>query len=445
MPLHPKDFSDALTEPNAPPHGYATRFERHPLRVSWSDSRGTQSRTITQRAVIGSAANADIVIADPAVSKLHADVDPRDDGVWIRDLGSRNGTFVQGILVREGCVPEGGIVRIGSTSVSMTREPHTTDVELWPDDHFGDMVGGSAVMRELFATLARVAPTDSSVLVQGETGTGKELVARAIHEKSLRSAHPFVVVDCAALPETLLESELFGHTRGAFTGAVAAREGVIESAAGGTVFLDEIGEVPLAVQPKLLRVLEARTVRRVGESQHRPVDARFIAATHRNLRQMVNAGAFREDLYFRLSVLPVVVPPLRERLEDIPLLLRAILSGNDVEWPAATFVAELMHRPWLGNVRELRSFVDRAVVFGAKKALSMSPAHDDETPKNAGDPALVSIDRPLKDAREAWMDHFERAYLEKLLERHQRNVPAAAQAAGVHRTYIYRLIMKHGL
>jgi two-component system response regulator GlrR len=443
MPLHPKDFSDVATEANPLPPGYAKASARHPLRVAWSDASGPQVRTLSQRAVIGSAPNADIVVADAAVSKLHAEVDPREDGTWIRDLASKNGTFVEGILVREACVPEGWSVRLGSTVLTMHREPVATNIDLWPEDHFGRLLGRSAVMRELFATLARVAPTDASVLIQGETGTGKELVAQAIHEGSQRAGGPFVVVDCGALPDNLLESELFGHARGAFTGAVSARAGAIEVAEGGTVFLDEVGEVPLAMQPKLLRVLEARAVRRVGETQHRSIDVRFIAATHRDLRTMVNTGAFREDLYFRLSVLPVVVPPLRDRVDDIPLLVQAFLKAAGAQWPSASVIGELMQRPWLGNVRELRSFVERALVFGPKKALTMT---EGDAARPAGTaPGLLLADKPLREAREAWMDAFEREYLQQLLDRHGRNVAAAAQDANVHRTYLYRLIMKHGL
>jgi two-component system response regulator GlrR len=443
MPLHPKDFSDAPTVLKDPPAGYTRSHARHPLRVSWSDSRGPQVCLVNQRAVIGSAPSADVVVSDATVSKLHADVEPREDGIWIRDLGSRNGTFIEGILVRDGAVPEGGGVRVGSTLLKMQREPEARDVELWPEDYFGKLIGRSAAMRELFATLARVAPTDSSVLIQGETGTGKELVAGALHEASKRAAGPFVLVDCAALPENLLETELFGHARGAFTGADSAREGAIESADGGTVFLDEIGEVPLSVQPKLLRVLEARTVRRVGETQHRKVDVRFVAATHRNLRAMVNAGAFREDLYFRLSVLPVVVPPLRERVEDIPLLVDAFLQSQGAAWPEGTAVAELTQRAWLGNVRELRTFVERALIFGPERALTITGSRPTAGTESEGEPAMLSS--PLKQAREVWMDRFERAYLSQLLERHHRNVALAAQSAGVHRTYLYRLIQKHGL
>jgi transcriptional regulator with GAF, ATPase, and Fis domain len=442
MPLHPKDFSDVSTDLKAPPPGYSRSYPRHPLRVTWTDATGAKSSMVAQRAVIGSAKGVDVFVADPTVSKLHADVEPREDGIWIRDLGSKNGTYIEGILVREGCVPEGGSVRVGSTLLVMQRDPETADVDLWPEDHFGGLIGRSTVMRELFASLARLAPTDSSVLIQGETGTGKELVARALHEASGRAGAPFVVVDCGALPENLLETELFGHSRGAFTGAAAAREGAIESADGGTVFLDEIGEVPLSMQPKLLRVLEARTVRRVGETEHRKVDVRFIAATHRNLRAMVNAGAFREDLYFRLSVLPIVVPPLRDRLEDVPLLVQAFLASHGAEWPEGFLMSDLTQRPWLGNVRELRTFVERALIFGPEKALTMTGARNIAGPEAAN---ASTLDRPLKEAREIWMDRFEREYLTRLLERTGRNVLRAAQEAGVHRTYVYRLIVKYGL
>ena len=252
------------------------------------------------------------MIEDATVSRLHAELDPRRDGLWVRDLGSRNGTFVNGVRVVSARVPDGGRVQLGAASITLLPSPTSVSVELWPDTRFGPLVGKSVAMRELFATLARVAAVDATVLVSGETGTGKELVAEAVHGASPRAGGPFVVVDCAALPDQLLQSELFGHARGAFTGAETARAGAIESANGGTVFLDEIGELPLAMQPALLRVLESRTVRRLGETAHRKVDVRFVSATHRDLRAMVTAGAFREDLYFRhRASLPLVVPPLR--------------------------------------------------------------------------------------------------------------------------------------
>ena len=269
-------------------------------RLDWEDATGPRSRPLTRSSILGSSENADIVLGDPTVSRLHAELDFRDDGVWLRDLGSSNGSWVQGVRVERARVPHLGRVRVGTTELIVSHvrrgklaKPGT---EEWPEPRFHGLEGGSRKMRTLYATLARVASADAPVLVLGETGTGKELVARAIHDASPRHRGPFVVVDCAALPENLLDGELFGHARGAFTGASGARAGAIESASQGTVFLDEIGELPKAMQPKLLRVLEAKTVRRIGENEHRPVDVRFVFATHRDLPRMVSTGEFREDL-----------------------------------------------------------------------------------------------------------------------------------------------------
>jgi transcriptional regulator with PAS, ATPase and Fis domain len=359
------------------------------------------------------------------------------------------------------------------------------------------------VMREMFALLARAAATDASVLIQGETGTGKELVARSIHAASNRRGRPLVVVDCGALPENLLDAELFGHTKGAFTGAVTARLGAIESANGGTVFLDEIGELPISMQPKLLRVLEQRTVRRIGESDHRPVDVRFITATHRNLLEMVAHGGFREDLYFRLCVIPVSVPPLRERPEDIELLVRHFLGGEEL---SPRFVAMLKEITWRGNVRELRNYIERARALGeeavdragtdprramprelrprpsathppsssAGPALpslheetevqegtlstdqvsspsKASPALTEAAPASDGDLARaaaiagVPIEGPFKQFRENWIELGEREYLRRMLDRHNRNVATLSKDADVDRTYVYRLMKKYKL
>jgi transcriptional regulator with GAF, ATPase, and Fis domain len=284
-----------------------------------------------------------------------------------------------------------------------------------------------------------VAKSDAPVLLLGETGTGKELAARAIHDASARASGPFVIVDCAALSTSLIETELFGHARGAFTGALVARVGAFEAASGGTVFLDEIGELSPSMQPKLLRVLESGTVKRLGESEHRSVDVRLIAATHRDLRPNVNAGAFREDLYFRIAVLPLLLPSLRARPSDIPLLFRHFLRGRQTIEPVAE--RDLLQMPWLGNVRELRNFVERACAFGTKETLDAG-----ETAGATGSAApAVSLEQPFKEFRERWIDQGEREYVGKLLDRHQRNVSAAAETAGLDRTYIYRLIRKHGL
>ncbi len=442
--------------------------------LTWRDLAGEHTARLEERTTVGSAHGNGLVVVDPAVSRLHAELELRENGVWVRDVGSRNGTFVNGIQVQAAHVPDGGHIKIGSTEFHVNYVALKREVALWPEGRFGPLIGTAPAMRSLFASLARIAPLDSSVLVYGETGTGKELVARAIHEASSRASGPFVVVDCGALPDNLLDSELFGHAKGAFTGAVGGRIGSIEAADGGTVFLDEIGELPLQMQPKLLRVLESRTVRRIGETQHRKVNVRFISATHRDLLTMVNAGEFREDLYFRLAVLPVVTPPLRDRTEDVgPLIMHFHPEARGAVTPE--LLRELSSRPWRGNVRELRNFVERVLALGPTQALAM--AHEDTRarppPPSGAMPAAMltaSADGPasqdgagaseattslpqldinfrqgFKDFREKWIDLGEREYLLRLLERHGRNVATAAEEAAVDRTYMYRLIRKHGM
>jgi transcriptional regulator with GAF, ATPase, and Fis domain len=454
---HPSDFETTLHEMP----GAKSVARRHPL-LMWTDATGDHSASIERLTLVGSAKGADLTVADSTVSRLHAEIDPRRDGLWIRDLGSRNGTFINGIRVASARAPETAKIQVGSTVISLVASPTASQVPLWPEPRFGALVGQSVVMRELFATLAAVAATDSTALIFGETGTGKERVAEAIHEASARRAAPFVIVDCAALPEQLLQSELFGHAKGAFTGALTARPGAIESADGGTVFLDEIGELPLSMQPTLLRVLESRLVRRLGETAHRSVDVRFLSATHRDLRSMVTAGAFREDLYFRLAVLPVTVPPLRERMDDIALLLQHFLPRASPE-ARDELLGDLLDRPWLGNVRELRNFIERASAFGAQRALAMSeptsarlpppsvpaslppPSPPSALPPRPGPPAsdLAALTAAFEKPYREFRDEVEREYIERLVKRHGGSVSAAAQAAGIDRTYIHRLVKKH--
>jgi DNA-binding NtrC family response regulator len=435
-------------------------------RLEWTDDSGPRTAAIERRCVLGSAPHCDVIIADQAVSRVHAEIEPRETDVWVRDLNSRNGTFVEGIRVESACVLHGFTIRVGATEMLVSYgDAEHEPVESWPSDRFGPLVGRSQVMRELFATLARLAPTESSIMIAGETGTGKELVARAIHHASMRAAGPFVVVDCATLSESLIEAELFGHAKGAFTGAHQARAGAIETADGGTVFLDEIGELPIGMQPKLLRVLESSSVRRIGEAKHRSVNVRFLTATHRDLLSMVNRGAFREDLYFRLAVLPVRVPSLRERLEDIELLLTHFSEASR-EWLSPSVLRELETRPWRGNVRELRNFAERARAIGASEALDLSadtPEREPITavisrpslpqPRTTLEPSSPPVDarsapsfaQPFRSFREQWIGYGERAFLRALLERHQSNVASAAKEAGIDRTYMYRLMRKHGL
>jgi two-component system response regulator GlrR len=427
----------------------AVRYEQVSLRqhahLYWTDDEGPKTVVVAGRMVAGNAEGVDLPVKAPTVSRLHAELDPRSSGLWVRDLGSRNGTFIEGVRVESGCVPDRGRLKLGELELAVHYGPQPSPVALWAEPRFGPLLGASTPMRELFARLARIAASEATVLIHGETGTGKELVARALHEASPRAQGPFVIVDCGALPESLLDAELFGHSRGAFTGAAGARAGAFEAADGGTLFLDEIGELPLPLQPKLLRVLEARTVRRLGENEVRPVDVRFLSATHRDLRTMVNGGAFREDLYFRLAVLPVTVPPLRERPGDIALLARSFLPASSQGLLTGALVAEISARSWLGNVRELRNFVDRLTALGEDEALAGTAAAP-ATAAAISRPLLPAdwLTLPLRDLRERCTNQMEQEYVRALLERHGRNVTAAAQAAGVDRTYLHRLLRKYG-
>jgi DNA-binding NtrC family response regulator len=467
--MQPVDVRTTLYPASAEPE--ASRLvQRSFPRLEWMESGRQRTVTVERRAFVGSAPHCDVIIADRAVSRVHAEIEPRDDGLWIRDLKSLNGTFVEGVSVEAGCVLHGFTIRVGTTDLRVSYESiaKKRDSDRGSPDRFGPLYGRSQVMRELFATLNRLAPLDACIMIQGETGSGKELVACAIHEASHRASGPFVVVDCAALSESLIEAELFGHAKGAFTGAHQTRVGAIEAAEGGTVFLDEIGELPLGMQPKLLRVLESGTIRRIGESKHRAVNVRFVTATHRDLLAMVNRGQFREDLYFRLAVVPVRLPALRDRVEDIgPLLTR--FSEGSLDWLTPSLLQSLETRPWRGNVRELRNFAARARALGPVEALALCGQWADGRepitavlsrpaelllPPGSAVPALApapeeavdpSFFQPFGTFREQWINRGERAFLQALLDRHQRNVAAAAKEAGLDRTYMYRLLRKHGL
>jgi transcriptional regulator with GAF, ATPase, and Fis domain len=304
----------------------------------------------------------------------------------------------------------------------------------------------SARAPQCFSILEQAARSDVSVLLRGETGVGKDLVARSVHAASTRKDSPFVVIDCASLPASLLESELFGHARGAFTGALSAHEGAFEAAAGGTIFIDEIGELPLGLQPKLLRVLEARAVRRLGESNYRPIDVRIIAATHRDLRAMVNAGTFREDLYFRLAVLPLHIPAIRERAEDIPMLLLHFLGNATGRGIPSESMASLIQYTWPGNVRELRNFAQRVDAVGLEHALRLMHGEasysDIPSALSAKVPDVSAVEPGGFETLDACREKAERAYLERLVAAYGSNMTKAAKVAGVARAHLYRLFKK---
>ncbi|MBL8955901.1 MAG: sigma 54-dependent Fis family transcriptional regulator [Myxococcaceae bacterium] len=412
-------------------------------RLQWQ--AGTHE--VTDTVLLGSSEHATVVLNDRHVSRLHCELSVRADGLWVRDLGSKNGTWLEGLQVNDAKVPDaGGTLKVGHTEVAITfGKPQSAP--LWPKETYAGMVGRSEGMRALFNRIADLKKSQACALIQGETGTGKELIARAIHAASPRAAAPFIIVDCGALPEALFESELFGHAKGAFTGADHSRVGAIEAAHGGTVFLDEVGELPLSVQPRLLRALETKTIRRVGENEHHAVDVRFIAATHRDLQSMVAAGTFREDLYFRLAVLPVRVAALRQRPEDIGPLLSHFL-GRDVSTLPKAALDQALAYAWPGNVRELKSFAERVEALGPDAALELlGTGKLESVPAPVSDGGLEPIraEVPFKVLRERWADYLEREYLAKLVAKHGRNTATLSEAAGLDRSYVHRLLKKHGL
>ena len=329
--------------------------------------RGVERVLESGTTMVGTHSNNDMVLTDDTVSRYHLELQVLRDGLKVKDLGSTNGTFHGDTRVTAITVQGASRLKLGKSTLI---EIIPTDVSIELDEFTGDrlagrVVGTSPVMRQLFALLTRVAPTDATLLLEGETGTGKEAIAEAVHALSNRSNHTLTVVDCAAIPSNLIGSELFGHVKGSFTGAHSDKDGLIQAANSGTLFLDEIGELALELQPQLLRVLEKREVRRIGDTRATKVDIRVVAATNRNLKEMVKAGTFREDLYYRLAVVRAVVPPLRERPDDLPLLAHCFADAMGASFDLSpALIEELRSHSWPGNVRELRNVVERALSLG---------------------------------------------------------------------------------
>ncbi|HZH04913.1 MAG TPA: sigma 54-interacting transcriptional regulator, partial [Myxococcaceae bacterium] len=404
------------------PHGTyrpadAASVRRFRLTVAEGSGAGRVWQSTADRCSIGSHTLNDLVVEDETVSRFHCEIRIGDGSARVRDLDSLNGVVVDGVRLVEGYLRGGSVLQLGKVAVRFDFSPDRVRLPVSELSSFGSLVGTSVAMRSCFAMLERAAGTDITVLLEGETGTGKSRAAQAIHEAGSRRHGPFVVVDCGAIPANLLESELFGHEKGAFTGAVGRRVGAFEEAAGGTVFLDEMGELPSELQPKLLRVLETKEVRRVGSNEYTPVDVRLVVATHRDLRAEVNAGRFRSDLFFRLAVLRITVPSLRQRPEDLPGLVDQLLKvlGADLERTpelrSPEFLARLKQFAWPGNVRELRNYLERCLVFEGAVPLSDDPE---------GSPDAEALDDlPYAEARKRALERFERRYLEALLERHR--------------------------
>ncbi|HEX4513859.1 MAG TPA: sigma 54-interacting transcriptional regulator [Polyangiaceae bacterium] len=414
------------------------------LLVIDGPDRGARKRLELGKVRIGTAPGNDVVLTDATVSRLHCELHVRPHGFRVVDLESTNGTFIGAVRVHDAELAAGATVTLGGTTLRIELAGEPVTLEISPIARFGDLLGQSFEMRRIYAILDRVAGADVTVLVTGETGTGKEAVAQAIHDASRRADGAFVAVDCGAIAENLVESELFGHVRGAFSGAVAERRGLFEEASGGTLFLDEIGELPLALQPKLLRALETREVRRVGANSAKKVDVRVVAATNRSLAKAVNDGIFREDLYYRLAVVEVELPPLRARREDIRMLAQNFyerFSGSRDPLPDA-LVRTLESRGWPGNVRELRNFVERSISLGWS---AEGNAVVESAPADPSASVAVPTHLQLRDARAWWSDQFERVYVTTLLKKTNGNVTRAAELAGVNRRSLQRLMVQHGL
>lgn len=425
-------------------------------RLAWTDAAGAHTVDLDGTAVIGSAPKAELVVADRSVSRLHAELAPREDGLWVRDLGSRNGTFVAGVKVDRARVPAGAVVRVGTTDVLVAYgTPRPPDL-VWPETTFQGLVARSAVMREVFAQVAHLARGALSVVLHGEPGTGKKALARALHELSPQATAPFVVVDCATLPTEA-------------NAAAALLEEQLGLAEGGTLLLDEPAELPLALQRELAPPLGAEAFR-------------TLVTTTRDLRELANQGAFREELYFRVANATVGVPPLRQRLVDLDILLARFL-GDDASLLHPELVADLARLRWSGNVRELQLFVE---VLRAGRAATALPAPPPSIPEEVlettdlfggrtqeipvlgpgtdvpattpmplpGDVPLQTVLPPglepwfeigFKEFRERWIDLGEREYLTRLMLRTRRSSSLASREAGLERTYLYRLLKRHGI
>ncbi len=426
--------------------------QKHKLLIVSGPLLGQEVMVDRNTFTIGSGSQNDLVIRDSTVSRRHCEIRVTPDAAVLRDLGSTNGTIIQGTRITEAFLDQGTEFQLGNTKVVFCPLRETEEYELSTSASFGGLMGQSVAMRRVFHLAETYAATSSTIHIEGETGTGKEVLAAELHRQSERADKPFIVIDCAALAQDLVASELFGHTKGAFTGANTDRVGAFEQANGGTVFLDEISDLGPELQPKLLRVLENREVRRVGGNQVKPIDVRVICASNKRLANEVNAGRFREDLFFRLSVVHIDLPPLRQRKEDIPLLMQKFLADHLSEEETDEVVdfdktiAAFRNYDWPGNVRELRNIVEiachskrRPLNIGAFLYAGRSKTETETATES------YSADRPFKVAKNELIRNFETHYVRDLLARNDGNVSKAARHAGIERAYLQRLIAKHEL
>ena len=452
---------------------------------------------------IGSASDNDLVLSDETVSREHCRIVQEESGYLLLDRGSTNGTSLNGVRVREGYLQNGCTITIGQTEVQFFTAQEKVEVVPSQKTRLGDIIGKNVKMRELYAVIEKIAPSSATVIIEGETGTGKEVVAQTIHRMSPRAHNTMMVFDCGAVPKNLIESELFGHEKGSFTGAIMTRQGLFEMAHGSTLFLDELGELPSELQPKLLRSLEQREIRRVGATRSLKVDVRIIAATNRELEEEVRSGRFRQDLFYRLSVVRLYLPPLRERIDDIPLLVDSFLQDHaynrlsdgtrKVNRVSGEAMDLLLSYSWPGNVRELINAVERAVSFATSGVIRPENLPDSlrgESTRDRSGPNSLGSDRmhrprsgshptipesarsseggarvsspslpvlsgqpvhppqtdlPFKDAKELWVAAFEREYIESLLRKNRGNISHASREAEIDRKYFRKLMRKYDI
>jgi len=423
------------------------------------EDKGKKFTLSKNTTTVGKKEDNDIALTDKTVSRQHFEIDKQSDSYLLRDLDSTNGTYVNGTRVKEAYLLPGDRVKIGRSTLEFAAFDEKVKIEPSDKSQFGKLYGSSTKMRQIFTLLERISPTLATVIVEGDTGTGKDLVAQAIHEHSPRKNRPFVVFDCSAVAPNLIESELFGHEKGAFTGAVRSRKGAFEEANGGTIFLDEIGELVLDLQPKLLRALEQREIKRVGANSPSRIDVRVICATNRNLKKEIQEGRFREDLYYRLSVVKIRLPALAERPEDIETLIERflitskfnMLGGGKVKITRVDDEAlkTLKRYMWPGNVRELFNIMERAVSFADGDTLTKS--HLDfvfsemDNDEEYTERLVTSTDMPFKDAKQKVVEIFEKEYLVELLKKNNNNISAAAREAKIDRKHIRNLLKKYGI
>lgn len=416
------------------------------LRVRSGPERGREIEVTRATITGGRSAVNDLVLSDGSVSTTHFELVLREGGVLLRDRGSTNGTWIGSLRIVSTWIDVGTVFSPGQRIEVELVTADEVEVPISPHDRFEELHGASPTIREVFTILEQAATASLDVLLHGETGTGKELAARALHARSPRVAGPFVVLDCAALPRELAEATILGYKKGAFTGALEDNAGCFEEAHGGTLFMDEIGELPLDLQPKLLRVLDRREVQRIGEVRTRPVDVRLVAATHRDLRQMVGEGKFRSDLYYRLAELTVTLPPLRERGTDVMVLADRFLEGfARTRGMSLTFSDDayqaLLGHPWAGNVRELKKVVKRAAMLCAGPKVQRDDLILGSRTAEVDSAADEIYGLPLEQARMA----FEREYFTRLLEATGGNVSEAARRTGYTRQGLRDLLKRIGV